>query len=105
MWGILARVLMAVLVPVFNWLIGKILILFGISMVTYIGVKPLYDAVIFKVKAYMAMKSPEGIPIIEWLGVLRLDICVSILISALGIKIVLNGLDSVTKFKFSPGSK
>lgn len=80
----------------------KILGIFGVSMITYVGIKPLYDNVTNKVITMLNIDSPEYFPIMEWLGVLRFDVCLSIVISAIGIKIVMMGLNAsggLTKMK------
>lgn len=102
MWGILAKVLTFVFGGIFQWLIGKIIVLFGISFVTYKGVKPLYDNLTNQIKSYLNLTSPDSFPLVEWLGVMRVDVCLSILISAIGLKLILTGLGAaggVTKMR------
>jgi len=82
-----------------QWFIGKILALIGFGFVTYLGVKPLYDTIIGRIRGMMAVSSPEAIPIIEWLGVLRFDVMISIVISAVGIKLVMRGLNAAGNIK------
>lgn len=89
-----------------GWFIGKILAIIGFGFITYIGVKPLYDNVMNRIRAMMNMNSPDSFPVVEWLGVLRFDVCVSIILSAISIKILMMGLSktgSVKKAKLGGG--
>lgn len=75
-------------------LIIRIIATFGIGYVTYIGLRPFYDYVSNEVRRYMVINNPSGMPIVEWLGVLKFDVCISIMLSAVTMKLLLKGLDA-----------
>ena len=98
----------SLLTALLGWFIGKILALIGFGFITYIGVKPLYDNVMNRIRGMMRVSSPDALPLIEWLGVLRVDIMISILISAIGIRMIMQGLTAaggIKKARLGGGDK
>lgn len=84
----------SLLLSVFKWLIGRIFALIGFGYVVYKGIKPLYDNLIDAILDTANIANIDMMPIKDWLGVLKVDICLSIIISAIGLKIVLMGLNA-----------
>lgn len=82
----------SVLASLLTWFVGKVLAIIGFGFVTYLGVKPFYDATMSQIRSMMRVSSPEFLPLIEWMGVLRVDVMISIVISAVGIKLLMRGL-------------
>ena len=73
-------------------LVSKVLTLIGFGFVTYQGIKPLYDWVAREIQTRINVSSPDAFPVIEWLGVLRFDVCISIFLSAAGLRLLMMGL-------------
>lgn len=80
------------LTSVFTWLFVRIITLLGLSFVTFYGVKPLLNNVVNMIKNLLNIQTPTFFPLVEWLGVMKFDICVSIIISAVLTKLVVSGL-------------
>lgn len=89
----------SLLLSVFKWLIGRIFALIGFGYVVYQGIKPLYDNLINAILDTASIQNAEMMPIKEWLGVLKVDVCLSIIISAIGLKILLMGLNAAGGLK------
>lgn len=89
----------SLLTSLLGWFVGKILALIGFGFITYLGVKPLYDNVMGQIRSMMSIRSPDFLPLIEWLGVLRVDVMVSIVISAIGIRMLMDGLTAAGGIK------
>ena len=89
----------SLLLSVFKWLIGRIFALIGFGYVVYQGIKPLYDNLIKAILDTASIQNAEMMPIKEWLGVLKVDVCLSIIISAIGLKILLMGLNAAGGLK------
>lgn len=89
----------SILLSVFKWLIGRIFALIGFGYVVYQGIKPLYDNLIDAILDTANIQNADMMPIKEWLGVLKVDICLSIIISAIGLKVILMGLNAAGGLK------
>lgn len=89
----------SLLLSVFKWLIGRIFALIGFGYVVYQGIKPLYDNLINAILDTASIQNAEMMPIKDWLGVLKVDVCLSIIISAIGLKILLMGLNAAGGLK------
>lgn len=70
-------------------LIGKALIAFGVGVVTYTGLRTALDAMFNQVKNNLHGVNAD---VTNILGVLKLDIVLSIVFSALVARMILNGL-------------
>lgn len=93
----------ALLTMLLKWFLSTVFLLLGIGFVTYKGIKPLYDALTHQILSLMNYNK-SIIPIFEWLGVLQFDVCISIVISAFSIKLILLGLNkagNLRKMRFS----
>lgn len=88
------------LLPFFGSFVGRIVTALGFGFVQYAGVKTLFDAGIDYVnQAYAGVQSSAVPYFLEWAGFLRIDVHLSIIISALGARMalqLLNG-DSVRR--------
>lgn len=89
----------SLLLSVFKWLIGRVFALIGFGYVVYQGIKPLYDNLINAILDTASIQNAEMMPIKDWLGVLKVDVCLSIIISAIGLKILLMGLNAAGGLK------
>ncbi len=83
------------------WLLGyiivKLFVLLGLSMVTYTGVSLILDVV--KERVYSLLGSGGTVDFVTiTLGLIKFDVFVSIILSALTLKVTINQLDKVTKF-------
>lgn len=87
------------LLSVFKWLIARIFALIGFGYIVYQGIKPLYDNLIREITNSANISSAEMLPIAEWLGVLKVDVCLSIIISAIGLKVAMMGLNAAGGLK------
>lgn len=81
--GALASVLMSVLI----WVFKKILIALGIGMVAYVGVQALVDWVLRQIVA--AIPYGDEYNLVAWLGILRFGECLSIVLSAVSLGLVM----------------
>lgn len=80
-------------------LVSKILTLIGFGFIVYQGVKPLYDWIESEIRNRLAIASPAGMPIMEWLGVLRFDVCITIFLSAAGLRLLMMGVNQAGDVK------
>lgn len=88
----LARILWGAFLVLVDSLIGRALLALGIGFVEFLGFQYLMD----QAKGYIAtaMGNVGGSILVEWAGFFMLDVHVTIILSAIGIKMVLNGLGS-----------
>ena len=79
------------LVSLATSVVGRVLIALSIGYVTYTGVSTGLNAISATVQGYMT-----GAPVViaQMLGMLKADVCVSILVSAIAARLLLNGLTS-----------
>jgi len=78
-------------------LVGRVLIALGIGVVTYTGAQAVLDVL----KAAIIANLQAAGPLIPWLALAKVDVAISIILSAVGIRLVLQGLSaagSITKF-------
>lgn len=77
--------------------VGRVLIALGFGFVEYIGITALVDSV--KSQATSLIGSVGASSLAGWAGFFRIDVHISIIISAIGVKLVLNALtgDKVRK--------
>lgn len=69
-------------------------------------IKPLLNYATRQIQSLLNINAPDWFPIVQWLGVMKLDICVSVIISAVLGKMVLSGLSaggSMRKVHFGGG--
>jgi len=91
---LLAGALIAAGSSLLSWVISRVIALLGIGFITVVGVKPLLNYATRQIQSLLNINAPDWFPIVQWLGVMKLDICVSVIISAVLGKMVLSGLSS-----------
>ena len=91
---LLAGALIAAGSSLLSWVISRVIALLGIGFITVVGVKPLLNYATRQIQSLLNINAPDWFPLIQWLGVMKLDICVSVIISAVLGKMVLSGLSS-----------
>lgn len=89
---LLAGVLISAGVSLLTWIITRVIALLGIGFITVAGVKPLLDWATRQIQSLLNINAPDWFPIVQWLGVMKLDICVSVMLSAVLAKLMLAGL-------------
>lgn len=103
---LLAGALIAAGSSLLSWVISRVIALLGIGFITVVGVKPLLNYATRQIQNLLNINAPDWFPIVQWLGVMKLDICVSVIISAVLGKMVLSGLSaggSMRKVHFGGG--
>lgn len=81
------------LIEIAGSVLGRILLGLGLGFVEYMGLQTLFDGV--KAQAEGLASSFTGTAaMLEWAGFLRLDVHLSIIISAVSMKMLLAGLNS-----------
>lgn len=79
-----------------TWVITRIIAIFGIGFISILGVKPLLNQVANLIRNMLNINTPDWFPIFQWAGVLQLDVCASIWLSAISAKLLLSGLNAKT---------
>lgn len=103
---LLAGALIAAGSSLLSWVISRVIALLGIGFITVVGVKPLLNYATRQIQSLLNINAPDWFPIVQWLGMMKLDICVSVIISAVLGKMVLSGLSaggSMRKVHFGGG--
>lgn len=70
--------------------VGRVLVSLGFGFVEYLGISTLVDSV--KTQASGLISSVGGSSLAEWAGFFRIDVHLTIIISAIGVKVMLNAL-------------
>ena len=96
---IIAGVLMAAGSSLLTWLVTRVIALLGIGFITIVGAKPLLDWAARQIQGLLNISSPDWFPLVQWLGVMKLDICVSLMLSAVLAKLTINGLTAAGGLK------
>jgi len=86
----IVSILLAGLLRLVGSFVGRVLIALGFGYVEYYGVSALVDNV--KMQASSLLGSVGGSSLAEWAGFFRIDQHISIIISAIGVKVLLNAL-------------
>ena len=89
---LVAGVLISAGSALLSWLVTRVIALLGIGFITVVGVKPLLDWAMRQFQTLLNIQSPDYFPLVQWLGVMKLDICVSVMLSAVLAKLMLSGL-------------
>lgn len=78
-------------------LVGRVLIALGFGFVEYVGISALVDSA--KASAAGLLGAVGSSSLAEWAGFFRIDVHLSIVLSAIGVKVLLNALggDKVRK--------
>lgn len=75
--------------------VGRVLLSLGLAFVEYQGFSTLIDTV--KSRLTDSLTGLSSYPLmLAWAGFFRLDVHISLIVSAIGVKLVLNGLDGPT---------
>lgn len=83
-------VLLSGLLQIAGSLVGRVIIALGFGYVEYVGVSALVDSV--KAQATSLIASVGASSLAEWAGFFRIDQHISIVISAIGAKVLLSAL-------------
>lgn len=93
MWAAVARVFWGLLLTILGDVVFKVLAALGIGLVTYTGVSATMGA--FKnsaVTAFLAL--PQDV--VAMLSLMKVGTCISMVVSAIGMRLVFNGMNSDT---------
>lgn len=71
-------------------LVGRVLLALGFGFVEYVGISTLLDNV--KQQATGLIGAVGASSLAEWAGFFRIDVHLSIILSAIGVKVMLNAL-------------
>lgn len=83
-------VLLGGLLQLVGSFVGRVLIALGFGYVEYVGISALVDAVKSQAASYMSVVG--GSSLAAWAGFFRIDVHITIIISAIGVKVLLNAL-------------
>ena len=77
--------------------VGRVLLALGFGYVEFVGMSTMIDTVKTQANTYMANITSSSL--VGWAGFFRIDVHISIIISAIGVKVLLNALggDKVRK--------
>lgn len=95
MWKIIGMVLGG-LISLMPSLIGRVLLALGFGFVEYAGISTLVAYVVDQVNLSINNFSAGSAAMLAWAGFLRIDIHFSILLSAIGVKVLMNSLGGAT---------
>ena len=89
----LASVIIGGLLELMGSLVGRALLALGFGFVEYVGIQLLAEQVKSTLSGAMDSMSGAGYgQLIDWAGFFRVDVHFSILLSAIGVKLLFNGL-------------
>lgn len=83
-------VLLGGLLQIVGSVVGRVIVALGFGYVEYTGLNLLIDSV--KADATAALSAVGASSLADWAGFFRLDVHISIIISAIGVKVLLNSL-------------
>lgn len=86
----IVSVLLGGLLRLVSSFVGRVLVALGFGFVEYTGISALVDSV--KAQATGLLSSVGASSLAEWAGFFRIDQHLSIVISAIGVKVLLNAL-------------
>ena len=86
----IVSVLLGGLLQVVGSFVGRVIVALGFGYVEYTGISMLIDSV--KDDATNLISSVGASSLAEWAGFFRIDVHLSIVISAIGVKVLLNSL-------------
>lgn len=82
--------ILGALISLVSSVVGRVLLALGLGFVEFAGISVLLNKV--KVYASNALGSVSGSVLIDWAGFFRLDVHISIILSAIGVRMALNAL-------------
>lgn len=91
---LLVSALLGALLQLISSLVGRVLLALGLGFVEYAGLQLLFTNV--SNYANQAMGVLAGSSLLEWAGFFRLDSHISVILSAITIKMIFNGLNGPT---------
>jgi Protein of unknown function (DUF2523) len=86
----IASVILSGLIQIASTLVGRVLLAMGLGFVEFAGIDTLLSTV--KTAATSAFDGLGASGLLEWAGFFRIDIHLSIILSAIGVKVALNAL-------------
>lgn len=86
----IVSVLLGGLLRIVSSFVGRVLLALGFGFVEFVGVSSLVDSV--KSQATSLLAGVGASSLAEWAGFFRIDVHISIIISAIGVKVLLNSL-------------
>lgn len=78
------------LIEIAGSLVGRVLLALGFGFVEYTGISVLVDSV--KQQALSLVANVGASSLAEWAGFFRIDVHISVILSAIGVKVALNAL-------------
>jgi hypothetical protein len=92
---LLASAILGGLLSLMGSLVGRAILALGFGFVEYAGISTLVSYVVSEVNA--SMTNFAGVSgMMAWAGFMRIDIHISILLSAIGVKVLMNSLGGAT---------
>lgn len=85
-------VLLGGLIQIVGSLVGRVIVALGFGFVEYIGFSTMLGKIGLDVEDYMKQVGMSELA--AWAGFFRIDVHVTILLSAIGVKLLLNSLSS-----------
>ena len=86
-----------VLINIVGSVLGRVLLGLGLGFVEYVGYKVLVDNVVTLMKNNISVfQSGATAEMLAWAGVLQLDVCIGIVISAITVKFVIRGISGAS---------
>ena len=83
-------VLLGGLIQIVGSLVGRVIVALGFGFVEYVGVCALIDQIKLDAQGYIQTVGASGLA--AWAGFFRIDVHLSIIISAVGVKVLLSAL-------------
>lgn len=85
------------LLPAINTIVGRVLFALGFGYVQFVGLNLLIESTMQKITQNITSFSSSNIgTILAWAGFFKIDIHLTIIISAIGVKVLLNSFNSNT---------
>jgi hypothetical protein len=95
-------VLLGALLQLVGSLVGRALVALGLGFVEFVGLQSMINGTITAIKSNIS--SFDG-PMAAWAGFFRIDVHISIIISAITMKLLLRSLNSDRVRKLAPSKK
>ena len=83
-------VLLGGLIQIVGSLVGRVIVALGFGFVEYVGVSALIDQIKADARGYIDAVGASSLA--AWAGFFRIDVHLSIIISAVGVKVLLSAL-------------
>ena len=83
-------VLLGGLIQIVGSLVGRVIVALGFGFVEYVGVSALIDQIKLDAQGYINTVGASSLA--AWAGFFRIDVHLSIIISAVGVKVLLSAL-------------